>query len=90
MSTADTSVQAIDLTEASGTGSVEVLTPGGIVRVYTGMVNARDGKPAVVVEIEPNTSHRPKTSGGGDWDVEVRELTNMRTYVTLTKREASQ
>lgn len=86
MSTAQ--VQKIDATAPGEHLSVvEVHTPGGIVRVNANLVNVRTGQPCVVVEVEPNTRYQPKTSGGGDWDIDVRDV-GIRTDVTLTKREA--
>ena len=81
--------QVIDLTAPSDSlRYAEILTPGGMVRVSTGLVNVRDGKPAVVIEVEPNTAYRRKTAPGGNWEASVkdRELLG-RVEVTL-KREA--
>ena len=63
---------------------VEILTPGGVVRVNTGLVNVHTNQPAVCVEIEPNTSSRVLTGPGGDWAVTVRDRVT-RTDVTLTR-----
>ena len=85
--TATAPVQQIDLTAPSDTLTyVEILTPGGIVRVNTNLVDFRTGQPSVVVEVEPNTTYRPKTAAE-DWYAEVREHIGMRTDVTLTRRE---
>lgn len=87
MSTTDTSAKTIDLTKANGTELVEVLTPGGTVRVYIGMVNVQNNRPAVLVEVTPNSTYHQETKPGGDWETDVQEnLPNMRTDVVLTKR----
>jgi hypothetical protein len=67
-------VQQVDLTAPSDSLTyVEILTPGGIVRVNTNLADTRTGAPVVVVEVEPNTIYRPKTAPGGEWNVEVRD-----------------
>lgn len=88
--TATRPVRRIDLTTPGDhLAYVEILTPGGIVRVNTNLVTARTEQPVVVVEIEPNTLFGAKTAPGGDWDTEVRQnLPGFRTDVTLTKKEA--
>ena len=86
----ETTVQKVDVTAPGDHLSVvEILTVAGIVRVNTNLVNTQTGQPVVVVEIERNYAGRAKTAPGGEWDVEVRkDLGDLRTDVTLTKREA--
>lgn len=80
----------IDLTETDGSlHYVEVLTPGGLVRVNVGLVDTRTGRPVVVVEIEPNIPGRAKTAPGGDWATEVRDHLGFRTDVRLVQRETA-
>lgn len=81
-------VQQVDLTaQHNHLTYVEILTPGGIVRVNTNLVDTRTGVPVVVVEVEPNTLYRPKTAPGGEWNVEVRDRLD-RFDVTLTRQQA--
>jgi hypothetical protein len=79
--------QVIDLTAPSNSlRYVEILTPGGIVRVNVGLENVRSRRPVVVVEVEPNTLHQRKTAPGGDWAVEAEErCLGSRFDVTLTR-----
>jgi hypothetical protein len=87
--TATAPVQRIDLTAPGDSLTyVEILPPGGIVRVNTNLVNFHTGQPSVVVEVEPNSTYRPKTAAE-DWHTEVREHIGMRTDVTLTRDEPS-
>lgn len=89
-------VTRIDLTGPSNILTyVEILTPAGIVRVNTNLVDTRTGVPAVVVEIERQVPYRPNTRYGdahtppaGEWEAEVREqFGGLRTDVTLTRRQ---
>lgn len=68
---------------------VEVLTPAGIVRVNTNLVDTRTRQPVVVVEIEPNTEYHAKTAPGGDWEVEVQQGLISRVDVRLIQRSNS-
>ena len=89
-------VTRIDLTGPSNILTyVEILTPAGIVRVNTNLVDTRTGAPVVVVEVErqvparPNTryegAHTPPT---GEWKAEVREqFGGLRTDVRLIRRQ---
>jgi hypothetical protein len=72
----------IDLTAPS---DVEILTPAGIVRVNTNLVNTQTLAPVVVVEIQPNTSGRRLTASGGHWVTELTHRPGDRVDVTLTK-----
>lgn len=87
--TSSKTVQRIDLTAPSDSLTyAEILTPAGIVRVNTNLVNVHTGQPTVVVEVEPNTTYRPKTAPGGDWDVDGRSVAlGARFDVTLTRRQ---
>lgn len=77
----------VDLTAPSDELTyVEILTPAGIVRVNTNLVNTRTLAPRVMVEIEANTSYRAHTEPGGDWVIELNHRTSDgRVDVTLTK-----
>ena len=83
MSTA--AAQQIDLTAPSDSLTyVEVLTPAGIVRVNTNLIDTRTRRPVVVVEVEPNTTYRPKTAAE-DWHVSWADR-GSRFDVTLTRQ----
>lgn len=61
-------VQQVDLTAPSGSLTyVEILTPGGVVRVNTNLTDTRTGVPVVVVEVEPRISPEE------EWNVEVTD-----------------
>lgn len=80
--------QVIDLT-APGTSLryVEILTPGGIVRVNTCLEDTRTRRPVVVVEVEPNTAYRQRTAPGGNWEASARDRELLgRVDVTLTRQ----
>jgi hypothetical protein len=81
---------SVDMLHHTGDGQlryVEVLTPGGVVRISTNLVDTHSGAPVVVVEVEQNILGRARTETGGDWDVEVSEhLTGSRTDIRLVKR----
>ena len=80
-------VQRVDLTAPSDSLTyVEILTPAGIVRVNTNLVDTRTEAPVVVVEVEQNIAGRRMTIPGGDWDAEVRDRTG-RVDVRLTRRQ---
>jgi hypothetical protein len=68
-------LQQIDLTAPSESLTyVEILTPGGIVRVNTNLVSVGTGQPSVVIEVEPDAEH---------WNTSV----NLgRADITLTRR----
>lgn len=73
----------IDLTAPSESLTcVEILTPGGIVRVNTNLTDTRTGVPVVVVEVEP------KTGSGEEWNVEVTDRLS-RFDVRLVRVEPS-
>jgi hypothetical protein len=81
--------QVIDLTDPLGpVQSVEVRTPGGIVRVHASTVAVRTGQQRVVVEIEANHERRPLTRGGGTWDVTTNH-TLRGIMARLTRREGT-
>ena len=66
----------VDLTAASGSLTyAEILTPAGIVRVNTNLVNVRTGQPSVVIEVESDSAH---------WDT---RFDLGRGDITLTKRQ---
>jgi hypothetical protein len=65
---------------------VEILTDAGIVRVNVGLVTVQEGKPSVVVEIEPNIGYQNRTAHGGEWTTEVRNV-GTRTDVSLTRQD---
>jgi hypothetical protein len=79
-------VTTVDLTAPSESlPYAEILTPAGIVRVNTGLVNVRTGRPVVVIEVTPNKTYNPRTAAE-DWDVSVRDVgPGIRTDVTLTR-----
>lgn len=81
-------VQVTDLT-AEGSRYAEVRTPAGIIRVNAGLVDGHSGKPAVTVEIEPNTSYRRVTGPGGEWGVAVTRMPPASSWgeVTLTRQD---
>ena len=92
-------LQQVDLTAPSESLTyVEVLTPGGIVRVNTNLVDTRTGAPVVVVEIERQVPYRPNTRyqeahvpPSGEWAVEVDEqFGGLRTDITLTREKEGQ
>lgn len=88
-------VTRVDLTAPSASLSyAEILTPAGLVRVNTGLVDTRTGRPVVTVEVERQIPPRPNTrfSGAhtapsGEWSYEVRENLGMRVDVVLTRLE---
>jgi len=80
---------SVDMQDASDLRSryIEVLTPGGIVRITTNLVDTISGMPVVTVEVEQNILGRARTHEGGDWETEVNEhATRTRTDVRLVKR----
>lgn len=83
--------QVIDLTaDTESLRWAKILTPAGIVRVNTGLVDTRTGQPCVVVEIDRNAGSvsRVLTQPGGDWDLTVRDhRLGTRTDITLTRRQ---
>ena len=96
MSTRTEPVQTVDLTAPSESLTcAEILTPAGVVRVNTNLVNWRTGQPVVVVEIERQVPARPNTAyqgahaaPTGEWEAEVREqFGGLRTDVTLTRKQ---
>jgi hypothetical protein len=79
--------QVVDLTGPNRLGrDVEIITPGGVVRVYADLVTAREGLPAVTVEIVPSTRYKPTSGDGGHWESEVRDYLTDRTDVTLVRK----
>ena len=68
----------------------EVLTPGGIIRVGTGLTDTRTGQPVVLVEIEANSSYARHTAPGGHWNITTSQLTGTeRRVVRLTRQKDS-
>lgn len=56
-------VTQVDLTAPSDSLTyAEILTPAGIVRVNTNLMDTRTGRPVVVVEVEHKAS-------SGEWDI---------------------
>lgn len=82
--------QTVDLTTPGAhLRVVEVLTPAGIVRLNTNLIDVRTGRAVVVVEVEPNTLYGAKTAPGGEWETEVRDHgPGFRTDITLTRKDA--
>jgi hypothetical protein len=76
--------RVIDMTE--GVRYVEIRTPGGTIRVYTGLVTTHQNLPAVTVEITPSTRSKPISGDGGHWEAEVRDFYLDRTDVSLVRR----
>jgi hypothetical protein len=72
-------VRQVDLTAPSDSLTyVEILTPGGVVRVKVNLADTRTGVPVVVVEVEPRITPE-------EWDVEVTDRLG-RFDVRLVKR----
>jgi hypothetical protein len=65
---------------------VQLVTPGGIVNVHTGLVTAKEGLPAVTTEIAPSTREMPTSGDGGHWGIEVRDFYLDRTEVSMIRK----
>lgn len=86
-------VKRIDLTVPSDALTwVEILTPGGIVRVNTNLVTTQTGQPTVVVEVERQVPGRPgrfyagaHAEPSGEWGVDVVRFGDLRIDVVLTR-----
>jgi hypothetical protein len=82
-----TEVAQVDLTAPSDSLTyAEIITPAGIVRVNTNLIDTRTGAPVVVIEITPEGMRSPRTAAEG-WDISVRDVgLGIRTDITLTRR----
>lgn len=79
--------QIVDLSGTNRLGRyAEIITPGGVIRVYADLVTAREGLPAVTIEIVPSTRYKPTSGDGGHWEHEVRDHFGDRTDVILVRK----